>query len=407
MSLREPTAPPVTDRGYPLSGGVDPDAAALSHLLRQAGVHGPDGPLTEPLLFAVSGGLGAGYILWEFDHDSSRHVTLGFSHSWNYLGRRLEAALDRLSLEADWHRTAGAQTARRRLHEELAAGRPCVVWPDRYGLGYWHAPPTLDGHGGHAVVAYAVTDDRVHLDDRTLAPLTVSASDLDTARARVSSYRNALLVLRSADAVVPVEQLRGAVRTGLAATVEHLGGRSTSFALPAWRKWAGLLTASGNAKGWPVVFADERGLLGALLSVWEGVEPAGMTGGNLRPLFAEALSQSSTLLGEPALAEAAEDWRDIARLWHELADTALPATDPVSARLRELTTAVTAGVVAGEAGEHDRAVAAAELWHLRTAHESELPGGGSTGERFDAMSDVLLRIHAAEQAAVSRLGDLL
>lgn len=76
--------------------------------------------------------------------------------------------------------TTGAATVARQLREHLAEGRPCLVWPDRYHLGYWHLPAFLDGHGGHPVVAYASTADRVHIDDRNLEPLIVSTVDFDT-----------------------------------------------------------------------------------------------------------------------------------------------------------------------------------------------------------------------------------
>jgi len=81
--------------------------------------------------------------------------------------------------------------------------------------------------------------------------------------------------------------------------VGDLGGRSDSFAVPAWRKWARMLVASGPAKAWPRAFSDGAGLFGALLSVWEGVEPAGMTGGNLRREFAAGLTEAAALLDEP------------------------------------------------------------------------------------------------------------
>ena len=99
----------------------------------------------------------------------------------------------------------------------------------------------------------------MHVDDRTLAPLTVPVADVDRARARVGSYKNAMLVVRSRDTAVPADRLRAAVRAGLAATVDQLGGTSTSFALPAWRKWSRLLVDPRAAKGWPTVFADRRG----------------------------------------------------------------------------------------------------------------------------------------------------
>ena len=47
---------------------------AVTRLLAHRRVTGPDGPRTEPRLLVVGGGLGAGYIRWEFAHDDSRIV---------------------------------------------------------------------------------------------------------------------------------------------------------------------------------------------------------------------------------------------------------------------------------------------------------------------------------------------
>ncbi|MGY1812927.1 BtrH N-terminal domain-containing protein [Blastococcus sp. SYSU D00820] len=399
---------PVVDGGWTLRGGTDPDTAALANVLAHRAVTGPGGPLSEPLLFLVGGGLGAGYILWEFAHDDSRVVTLGFTHSWQYFDRRLATMVDRLGLDVAWSRTGGAEGAARALASTLAAGDPAIVWPDRYHLGYWNLPAFLDGHGGDPVVAYAAAGGRVHVDDRTLAPLTVAVADLDRARARVGSYRNTMLVVRSADAVVPGDRLRAAVRAGLEAGVDHLGGTSTSFALPAWRKWARLLVDPRAAKGWPTVFADRRGLLGALASVWEGVEPAGMSGGHLRGLFADGLEQAAAVLDEPDLAAEAPRWREIAELWHALAETALPDDVPAVARLRELTATVTGAVAEGDVSAAERAAAAGELWRLRAEHAGAPP---LDEERLAAvltgMSSRLMAIHDAEAAAVARLGAVL
>jgi hypothetical protein len=245
----------------------------------------------------------------------------------------------------------------------------------------------------------------VHVDDRTLAPLTVPAADVDRARARVGSYKNTMLVVRSADSLVPADRLRAAVLAGLRATVDQLGGTSTSFALPAWRKWSRLLVDPRAEKGWPTVFADRRGLLRALASVWEEVEPAGMAGGHLRDLFADGLEQAAVVLDEPALAAEAPRWREIADRWHALAETALPDDVPAVARVRELTATVTGAVAEGDAAAGERAAAAEELWRLRAAHDDAPP---IDEERLTAvlaaMSGHLADIHDAEAAAVARLG---
>jgi hypothetical protein len=396
---------PVVDAGWALRGGTDPDTAALSNVLAHRGVTGPAGPLTEPLLFLVGGGLGAGYILWEFAHDDGRVVTLGFTHSWQYFDRRLATTVDRLGLDIAWSRTGGAAGAASALTSTLAAGDPAIVWPDRYHVGYWNLPPFLDGQGGHPVVAYAATGDRVHVDDRTLAPLTVPAVDLDRARARVGSYRNTMLVVRTKDAAVPADRLRSAVRAGLEAGVDQLRGTSTSFALPAWRKWSRLLVDPRATKGWPTVFADRRGLLRALASVWEGIEPAGMDGGHLRGLFADGLEQAAVVLDEPRLAAEAPNWREIADCWHTLAETALPDDVQAIARLRTLTATVTGAVAEGDAGAAERAAAAEQLWRLRAEHMDTPPlDDEHLAAVLAGMSEHLSAIHNAETAAVTRLG---
>ena len=186
----------VVDSGWTLRGGSDPDSAALANVLANTRVIGPEGPLSEELIFLVAGGLGAGYILWEFQRDAGRIVTLGFTHLAQYFDRRLSAAISRLGVQADWSRTSGAVGAAAELRRELAAGQPVIVWPDRYLIGYWQLP-AFDGLGGHPVIAYAERDGRIHLDDRTLAPLTVAGEDVDRARARVGSYRNAMLAVRT------------------------------------------------------------------------------------------------------------------------------------------------------------------------------------------------------------------
>ncbi|HMI35393.1 MAG TPA: BtrH N-terminal domain-containing protein [Propionibacteriaceae bacterium] len=396
----------VVDTGWTLRGGSDPDAAALANILANSRVVGPEGPLSEELIFLVAGGLGAGYILWEFQHDS-RILTLGFTHLAQYLDRRLSAAVSRLGVQADWSRTSGAVGAAAELRRELAAGQPVVVWPDRYQIGYWQLP-AFDGHGGHPVIAYAERDGRIHLDDRTLAPLTVAGEDVDRARARVGSYRNAMLAVRTRDTAIPEERLRIAVLSGLEDMVGNLGGRSDSFAVPAWRKWARMLVASGPAKAWPRVFADGAGLFGALLSVWEGVEPAGMTGGNLRREFAAGLIEAAALLDEPRLGDEAARWVEISELWHSLAEAAVPTNVAACAQARELTAAVTGAVAEGDAGRADSAAAAQNLWALRERYAAEPPfAPKEITAILAAMSGILGKIYEAEKAAVGRLEELV
>ncbi|RVX47625.1 uncharacterized protein DUF4872 [Nonomuraea polychroma] len=388
-----------TDAGWRFAGGRHPSSAAITAILVNQSAS-----VSEPLVFLAGGGIGAGYILWEFKHDQSRHVTLGFRNQWQYHDRWMAKTLGRLGVPYEEHRTGGNRAASDRLAAELDAGRPCVILPDRYHLGYWHLPATFDGHGGGPVVAYRRDESGVYLDDRGQAPIRIPRERLDAARARVPSYRNVLHVL--GEAKLDEATLADATREGLRDCAAHLSATSDSFSLPAWRKWARLLTDTRNAKAWPKVFADGRGLADALLSVWEGAEPVGMDGGNLRELFADALDEAALLLAEPELADLAGRFREISDLWHGLAEAALPAEVPEFARVRELTAAIKESVLAdGSAGGEEAAESGRLLWQARaTANESL--AAADTVVLFADLSARLGAIYEAETAAIARLATL-
>jgi hypothetical protein len=400
-------ARPVAVHGYELRGGVHPETATIANVLANLGVSGGDGqPLSEAMILGVGGGLGAGYILWEFKAHHVRILVLGFRNQWQYPERWTAKVLERLGLEARQHHTGGARTAAADLDGALRRGRPAIAWVDQQGLGYWHQPGFLEGHFGYPVVVHGQDGDRVRLDDRNLAPLTIGRARLDAARARIGSYRNRLVVIEPGG--VGADRLRAAVAAGLADCAVHLSQGSSSFSLPAWRKWARMMTDTRNAKAWPRVFADPSGLVGALVSVYEGIEPVGTLGGSLRGLFADFLDEAQTLLDRPGLGALAATFREVAAAWHGLADEALPATEPHFAELRELLATVHESVVGdGDAGAATAAGAAARLWELRSRYRSEAPlDADATMAVFDRLGEAVHGIYEAEVGAVRRLAEL-
>ena len=74
---------------WELRGGAHADTAAFANVLANTGVVAPHTgePLTEAMVLGVGGGLGAGYILWEFARHGERIVVLGFRREWQYPGR--------------------------------------------------------------------------------------------------------------------------------------------------------------------------------------------------------------------------------------------------------------------------------------------------------------------------------
>jgi hypothetical protein len=404
----------AVDRGYALRGGLHPESANVQHVLAHHGIAAVNGsterPISEALVFGISGGIGAGYILWEFKQHGAATLVMAFHNSWQYPDRWHEKTLDRLGVRYIAEHQGGITGASRRLTELLEAGRPCIIRPDRYHLGYWRLPEYMDGHGGPDIVAYAVDDDGVWLDDRNVSPLVVSHATLGAARARVGSYRNSLYAIDSGSGPIPIDRLREAVHAGLYDTVRHLSDASASFSLPAWRKWARLLTDRRNAKAWPNVFADgENGLAGALISVWEHVMPAGGFGGHLRDLYAEFLDEAAELLENPRLGDVAHAFRGAASAWHDVADAAIPREVSGFERLRELTVAVRQAVAdpaSVDAGEAD--AAAAELWALRGELDRDFPlGDDERDELFAGISARVDVVFAREQAAVASLAAAL
>jgi hypothetical protein len=246
------------------------------------------------------------------------------------------------------------------------------------------------------------------VDDRNRAPLTVPLDALAAARARVGSYKHRQLVLDAPAAELDSDGLRAAVREGLAEQVEHLGRRSDSFALPAFRKWARLLTDPRNAKGWPKVFADRAGLFGACLSVYENLEPVGWGGGNLRELYAEFLDEAAGLLDAPALSKAAAAYREAATRWHEVAEVAVPAGREPFAEACHLTVRLQELVERGDAAKAEAAATAAALWALRDRWRLQFPGGDQEVEAL--LPDLAAAVAAAadaEEAALATLAGAL
>ena len=89
-----------------------------------------------------------------------------------------QKTLDRLGVRYAAEHTGGAAPAATRLSELLDAGRPCIIRPDRYHLGYWRLPSYKEGQGGPDVVVYAQDADGVRVDDRNVSPLLVPREKL-------------------------------------------------------------------------------------------------------------------------------------------------------------------------------------------------------------------------------------
>ncbi len=407
----------VGGEGQVADVGVHPDTSALARVLGDAGIGGPDGRLSEALLLGIGGGLGAGYILWEFapesDHRPSPHapggrriVTIGFRNRWQYPDRWLDTLLDRVGVEFRRDQTSGVVKARNQLDDAVETGHSVMVDVSVADLPYWHLPPEEAGEWGYPIAVVGVDSDRYEVDDRNSARLTVPVEAMATARGRIPSYKNRMVVVESGDALT-ADRLSEAIEAGLADAVEHLDSKSDSFSLPAFSKWARMMT-SDTGKGWKRVFADRVGLWGALRSTHEAVSDVGIAGGSLRPLYAEFLDEASALLGRPVLAEVAQHYRHAGDAWDDVGDAALPDGFEPLEQAVELSRRRREAVRRGDVGDGAAADAAASLNEMAAEFEPGLPlTDREIDGLFESLAGAVEAAHRVEMEAHAALSEVI
>ena len=243
---------------YSQFGGIHPETATMTNVLANQGFVSPHNgrPLSEAMVLGIAGGLGCGYILWEFKKHDAAIMVLGFQNKWNYTTEFMQNFCDRIKVKAEFLETGGAKTAKKHLDDALADGRFPIAWVDQEKLPYFYLRSMYSGCFGHFVTVFGQEDGRYLIDDRCQKPLSVDAEILGEARGRIGSYKNKLLVIESSHSDF---DLPGAIMSGLEDCVDYMSRSSQTFALPVYKKWARMMTDPKNKKGWPVVFKERWG----------------------------------------------------------------------------------------------------------------------------------------------------
>ncbi len=388
---------------YVLRGGNEPETSACANAFANRGLEDPvtGQPVSEALVLGVGGGLGAGYILWEFSATKGaprRVVTLGFRNQWQYPDRWYTKVCQRLGVPVQKHETSSVAKGMNLLDGALDEGLPVIAFVSTADLPYWHLPAEQSGWYGYPVVVYGREGDSYLVDDRNTGRLTIGSDDLAAARARIPSYKNRLVVADPAASELVVGQLVKAVQAGIDEQVAHLSEKSASFSLPAFDKWAKMLIHTENSKSWPKVFADGSGVVEALISVDEQVDDRGLFGGNLRHLYVEFLDQAGKLL-DVDLSDPAGAYLDAARRWLDVAAVCRynPAVHEVSRLNRERRTAVESGDTGIQAA-HEAAVQMAQALDETAAIGHE--------EKVDLFHDLSKAVEEAAKAERRALGAL-
>ena len=323
---------PDLARPEPLQGR-HPDTAALTRLLAALGVTDPatGRPLTEAMILGVAGGIGFAYFVFEYEELTTLYLG-GRINAYVQKQDAAEAALARLGVPFQARRTKGAATAEQQLRAALDQGRPVIVTVDATRLGDPPAPAELAGMTPQDVLVEPGDGGGPRVWDLAPAPIPVTWAELAEARAGVASARHRLIEAQPPPG--PVD-LAGAAAAGIAVSRRGmLEPPMRNFGVPGLAKWAELLTAPRDPKGWPRLLeppARQRQLL-AWLHHW--VE-TGTGGGFFRAMYAEFLEEAARLLEQPELARLAGDHRELATAWTALAERARDAAgsgplDPVA-----------------------------------------------------------------------------
>jgi hypothetical protein len=396
-------------KSYKPLGGEHPETATIKNVLAALGVNAPHTgkPFTEAMLFGVAGGLGIGYILWEFKKHASAILVMAFQNKWNYPVKFTANLCNRLGIEPVFKETGGTAAAEKHFKEALDHGIPAIAWVDQFHLPYMHLPETYNGCMGWIVTAYGLdeAENKVLIDDLGKKPLTLSRDEFAKARARIPSYKNRLLLLEAPQAI----DLENAIIDGIRDCIGYLGAKSDTFALPAIAKWAKLMTDTKNPKSWPVVFKTRNGLYSTLTSIYEGIAHGGSDGDGLRAMYADFLTEASAVVNAPRLKEIAVRYNKIAKMWANLADACLPdSVQPFRETKTLLVKKYELLRTQGDAGLKGVARVSKKLNDLASALNKQFPlNGHQINGLFADLQARLYGIHAAEENALAELNDVV
>jgi hypothetical protein len=323
-------------KGFKPTGGSHPETAALRSVLSHHGVRAPHTgrPFSEPMLLGLGGGLGAGYILWEFKKHASATLVLGLRYKWNYPVQFMTNVCRRTGVRVAVKETCGAKAAAANLDAALSEGLPAIVWVHEGGLAYRHVPRDFEDCWGWLLTIYGTEDggESLVVEDLGRRPFRVPADQLAAARAKIPSYKNRLMVVRPGTS----PDLAKSIMAGVQDCVKYLTSPSDSFSLPAIRKWARLMTDTKNTKGWPRVFRDGHGLFTTLRCIYEGIKHKGCEGAGLRFLYADFLREAAGPAAKPGFKEAASLYRRAGNQWIRLANIAFSERVTAFRTTREL-----------------------------------------------------------------------
>ncbi|MEE9465670.1 MAG: BtrH N-terminal domain-containing protein [Candidatus Neomarinimicrobiota bacterium] len=318
-------------------GGVYGETTAIRHILSLHGATAAHNgkPLSEAMLFGISGGIGFAYFNFEYDgSEPTLYIDMGQRYN-NRFGQVMDGLYRRLGLETTVRLTKSAQQAEANLANDLAQGVPVILHIDRGSLPHYVEDTE---YGDHAIVVLCYDDkSREYLvADQACLPLSISPPDLSSARESIDSLSFRSLTLSRPEN--PIDLTDGITRSLRQCWDRMLNPPHprTNFGLSGLEKWASLINNSKARKGWLKVFTPGLNLYMGLHWTYKCIQTLETGGGAMRGLYADFLEEAEEAMSKPRLKEVAKAYRDLDRLWTELAQATLPDEVPLLHRTRQM-----------------------------------------------------------------------
>ncbi len=318
--------------------GIHYETGSVRNILALQGIQMPHTKSvpSEALLLGLSGGITFGYFSFAYK-GLDPHVALLTRNTFD----PLEKLLDRLGAVRTVKQTTNATKAERNLYDALDNGQPVLVIADQCSLPY----NTYDGQIGKemymmlplVVFGYNAQKGTVDIADQSCKPITIDASTLTRARARVKKekFRQSTISLPAFD------KLEQSILSALGASIQSfysspVKGYATNFGFAAYQRWADALINDKDKQSWNKIFPAGRPLFAGAASAFERIELYGTGGASSRPMFGDFLEEASLILNRHALKESAAEIRALAPLWTALGKALLPDDIPLFHETRQL-----------------------------------------------------------------------
>ena len=320
-------------------GGVYSETTAIRHILDLYGATSAHNnkPLSEAMLFGISGGIGFAYFNFEYEgYEPTLYIGVAQRYKTRF-GQYMDSLYKRLSLETTVKMTRSSQEAEKFLVDALTRNQPVLLHVDRGFLPYY-AEETEYGDHAIVVIGYEDASGDFLVADQAQVPITITRPDLSAARESIAALSNRSLTIAKPSA--PID-LSGGIEAGIRQCWDKMlnpPNPKNNFGLPGLEKWAELINNARIKKGWPKVFPPGLHLYVGLQWTFKCIQLLDTGGGGLRGMYADFLEEASEVVNRPGLKDLAKRYRTSEQLWTDLAQAALPDEVPLFKATKELLT---------------------------------------------------------------------